>query len=49
MVQYLGLLASAAVPIAVGLVVSWLVGLLTCAAVASALLVWSDRRVARRA
>lgn len=47
-VQYLGLLASAAVPIAVGLVVSWVVGLLTCAAVATALLVWTDRRQAAR-
>ena len=47
-VQYLGLLASAAVPIAVGLVVSWLVGLLTCAAVATVLLNWTDRRQAPR-
>ncbi len=47
-VQYLSLLASAAVPVLVGLVVSWLAGLLVCAAVAASLMAWTDRSSARR-
>lgn len=40
-VQYLGLLASAAVPVAVGLVVSWLAGMLVCAGLCAVLLAWT--------
>ncbi len=42
-VQYLSLLASSALPVVVGLLVSWLAGLLVCAAVAALLLAWRPR------
>lgn len=42
-VQYLSLLAGAAVPLLLGLVVSWLLALTVAAGVAAALLAWQRR------
>ena len=46
-VQYLSVLAGAAVPLAVGLVVSWVLALAVATGVATALLAWQSRRSAR--
>lgn len=43
-VQYLSLLAGSAVPLLLGLVVSWVAALVTGAGVAAALLAWQRRR-----
>ena len=46
-VQYLSVLAGAAVPLAVGLVVSWVLALAVAAGVATVLLGWQGRRSRR--
>jgi holin-like protein len=46
-VQHLGLLGASAVPVVVGLTVSWLAALVSTAAVAAGLLALGRRRAAR--